>query len=454
VENIVMRISMYSASSIRKVAMILVLLVGVPLFTGGVNGRLVTAQPVAAYQFVGEGQITSISGTVWTINGLTVTVIDQTAISGSPVVGSFVSISGIVLSGNIWLAQSISVIAPTDPIFRFTGPIEQKGPNVWRIGSVTLIVLAGTSLIGNLELGALAEVTFQALSDGSLLALVIEGQAGETPTLTATTTRSPTMTPSPTSTITPPIVINCYQITFLGVVYNPNNTSTWSYLVTELPCAQDLSNWLLSLPTCTQPTAATPEPWEYVNPDPNFQLPGIKWQVGNGFTQGVFSVTLVGHWAIGITQVGVKGPDVGIGVIAGPSCQLTTPTPIATSSYTPTSTLMPTIFPVATATPTVPPPPPTSTPLPPTSTPVPPPPPTPVPPSPPPANIGPIVITDNDQTLTFTCSGNEVIIRGNANNITLLGNCGAITIRGNGNRVSIQSATSVTNTGNGNQIVG
>ena len=416
------------------------------------------APEAPAYQFAGQGELTNIADTVWTIGNLPVTVISQTVIVGNPKVGDFVSISGRVLSGNVWLADVIHISAPGASSFSFTAPIESMGPNFWQIGAVTVAVTSQTQLIGNLQLGTLAQVTFTVLSDGTLVALVIEEIGGPppTPTPTATFTTTVTMTPTGTATATPtvtttptmtpvpPAIIHCYQITFLGVVYHPDNTSTWTYHVAELPCAQDLSNWMVELPGCTlPPVAATPEPWEYVNPDPNYHLTGVKWEVGAGFVQGVFTVRVNGHWAVGTTQVGVKGPDIGFGITAGPICEPPSPTLTPTGNVTPTATptFTPTATPTFTATPL-----PTATQVPPTSTPVPPP--------PPPGDGSPIVVNDNDQTLTFTCNGNSVMINGNNNTITLLGSCGAVTIRGNNNWVSIQSATSVTNTGNNNTIVG
>jgi len=122
----------------------------------------------------------------------------------------------------------------------------------------------------------------------------------------------------------PPTVVtldNGYQITFLGVTYNADGTSTWRYYVEELPSAQDLSNWALELPDCTSVVGASPEPWEVVHPDPNLHLNGIKWETGDEFQQGEFTVTLTGHLAVGITRVGAKGPDVAWGEIAGPVCE-------------------------------------------------------------------------------------------------------------------------------------
>ncbi|GIK40830.1 MAG: hypothetical protein BroJett011_46630 [Chloroflexota bacterium] len=120
---------------------------------------------------------------------------------------------------------------------------------------------------------------------------------------------------------------NGYQITFLGVTYHGDQTSTWRYYVKELPSAQDLSNWVLALPFACDADVisvitASPEPWEMVNPDPNAHLDGVKWQTGAGFQQGEFTVTLAGPVALGQTQVAAKGPDLAYGVIAGPVCGL------------------------------------------------------------------------------------------------------------------------------------
>jgi PKD repeat protein len=116
------------------------------------------------------------------------------------------------------------------------------------------------------------------------------------------------------------ILSNCFKITFLGYTDHRDGTSTWSYRVEELPCAKDLSNWVLELPSCASVVDASPSPWEKVHPDPNIHLNGIKWEVGDGFVKGEFSVTLSGDLVQGTTQVGAKGPDVAVGTIIGPEC--------------------------------------------------------------------------------------------------------------------------------------
>jgi hypothetical protein len=68
-------------------------------------------------------------------------------------------------------------------------------------------------------------------------------------------------------------------------------------------------------------------------------------------------------------------------------------------------------------------------------------------------SIDPIVVTGSDQIMTFTCNGNDAVIRGHANTVTLLGSCTSITVTGNGNRVFWESGSPViTNKGKDNII--
>jgi hypothetical protein len=231
----------------------------------------------------------------------------------------------------------------------------------------------------------------------------------------------------------------CYRVTFLGFSASTDQVSTWRYRVEEQSCAQDLSNWMLELPACATVVDASPLPWEIVQPDPNYQFNGIKWETGTGFQSGEFSVVLSGELTNGTVLMGVKGPDVAVGEIEGPICAVvTTPHTVTTTPDVFTSTPLQTATVESIASPTV---------LPPTVT---------APAAtvqPPPASSGTILITDNDQTLTFTCNGNAVEVRGNANVIILLGSCSSITVRGNANQIYWQSgAPVITNTGNENII--
>jgi hypothetical protein len=71
--------------------------------------------------------------------------------------------------------------------------------------------------------------------------------------------------------------------------------------------------------------------------------------------------------------------------------------------------------------------------------------PTSVPPTdePPPPDPEPIIVTGNNQTVTFTCNGNEAEIRGHSNTVTLLGACSSIRVTGNGNHVYWESGSPI-----------
>ncbi|MEW6492912.1 MAG: S-layer homology domain-containing protein [Cyanobacteriota bacterium] len=129
------------------------------------------------------------------------------------------------------------------------------------------------------------------------------------------TTGTATQTGSAVDVVT---LSNGYRITYLGMTPG-NGTSTWRYRMEELPEAQDLSNWVLGLPSCATVVNATPK-GEVVNPDPNAKISGIKWQPGGGFTTGEFEVTLNGQLTEGTVDVAAKGPDVERGQLRGPSC--------------------------------------------------------------------------------------------------------------------------------------
>lgn len=223
---------------------------------------------------------------------------------------------------------------------------------------------------------------------------------------------------------------DCYQVTFLGMMRSTERITTWRYRV-EQACPQSLSNWMLELPPCASVVDASSSAWESVQPDPEYQFSGVKWQTGAGFERGEFSVVLSGELEPGTVRAGVKGPGVAVGQIAGPACTvymlILTPT---VATLTPSMTAVPTLSPMSVL--------PTETP---------------VILQPPAAIAEPILITESQQSLTFTCRDHAVEVHGNANVIVLLGSCSSITVYGSGNQVYWQAgAPFITNTGNDNII--
>lgn len=182
--------------------------------------------------------------------------------------------------------------------------------------------LSGATLI-NVNLNR-ADLSGADLSGATLEGVNLSNARLDNTRLPATPASS-TPEPAPTAPASPPsareeviTLSNGYRISFRGVSTS-GNTSTWRYTVAELPAAQDLSNWVLELPSCARVVSASPQ-GERVDPDPNADISGIKWETGAGFTEGEFSVTLSGRLRADVVTVAAKGPDVAYGVITGPSC--------------------------------------------------------------------------------------------------------------------------------------
>lgn len=372
----------------------------------------------------------------WVISGISLVVDATTQIEGMLVTGTLVKVHATRLTDGNWHADSIVEIVPPGIgcVTYASIVIIKEGQLITLQDGSTIDLNEVERVEGDVEVDNVILVVKCVAADGKItypLVKVLEDANG-TPTPSFTNTPTATSTSLPASIILP----NCYKITFLGTQDNGDGTSTWRYEVEELSCAKDLSNWVLELPDCSQIVNASPSPWEAVHPDPNHHLNGIKWQTGAGFERGVFTVVLSGDLTTGIPRVGAKGPDVAIGYIAGPICNLGTMTP----SPTPTITLSPTI----TLTPT------STVKSSPTRTPK----PTNPPPTqpPPPAISGPVVITENNQILTINCSGASVTVNGNNNTLALYGMCSSLIVRGNNNRITVPAGTPINNTGNGNVI--
>ncbi|MFZ6028719.1 MAG: DUF5666 domain-containing protein [Chloroflexota bacterium] len=404
-----------------------------------------------------EGASVTLTGIVngispWVISGMPFIVDASTQWSAEIAVGDLVQVSATLQTNGLWHADIISQVVPGNlGCVTFASVVTAiDGEQISLENGLVIDLNDVAEVEGEIELESVVLVTRCMAADGAVTIPLIRVLSGPAAEPTSTSTPTPTNTPAPTDIILP----NCYKITFLGFQDQGDGTSTWRYLVEELSCAQDLSNWMLELPDCAFVSDASPSPWEIVRPDPNHHLNGVKWETGAGFQRGEFSLTLSGELTLGTVHVGAKGPDVEIGQIAGPACAVpasVTPTP--TITFTPSPTSMITATATATITPTVTFP---SSPtvVPPTATLPPPPTVTPQPPAPPPASSGTINVTDNDQTLTFTCNGNAVVVSGNSNTVTLLGSCSSITVRGNNNQVYWQSGSpTITNTGNNNTIL-
>ncbi len=156
----------------------------------------------AAYTFSLRGTLQSIEGSVWTVDGVKITLTDLTQITGTPAVGSIVQVDGRVLADATWQADTVAVITDTDPqpqVLSFTGVLESMESSQWKIGGNSVLVNSATLLDPDIKIGDPVRVTFRVLPDGTWLALSIERLGEEQPQPTATPI-TPT-SPAPASSL-------------------------------------------------------------------------------------------------------------------------------------------------------------------------------------------------------------------------------------------------------------
>ncbi|NLF30932.1 MAG: hypothetical protein GX591_08610, partial [Planctomycetes bacterium] len=127
--------------------------------------------------------------------------------------------------------------------------------------------------------------------------------------------------PGPTSaTLSVPNTTDSYGITFLG-----RSGNTWTYKVEEIS-GRNLSHWVLGLGTCDGLVVSTSPTATSIGHDDSTGFFGAKWEPGEAFTSGEFSITLNGNYPTGTIQALVKtgkggsGSGIALGTIAGPVC--------------------------------------------------------------------------------------------------------------------------------------
>jgi hypothetical protein len=111
-----------------------------------------------------------------------------------------------------------------------------------------------------------------------------------------------------------------YRVTFTEVQWNEDGTMTWFFWVEELGDGKDLSHWVIELPDGAQVVSASPSPYE-VGKDKRTGIDyGIKWETGDSFTSGEFSVTVSGADTVSGVWVATKGgPNSESDFVASPS---------------------------------------------------------------------------------------------------------------------------------------
>jgi hypothetical protein len=196
----------------------------------------------------------------WVIGGIQLAVDGDTQFSGEITTGALVKVHATLHSDGVWHADDISLIVSNSMgCVTFASVVTTiEGDIITLQNGMTIDLTEVEQVDGEIEVESVILVTRCLALDGTLTIPLIQvlSNPPDGPTPTPTTTPTITNTPAPVSVILP----NCYKITFLGFTDNGDETSTWNYQVDELSCAQDLSNWVLELPTCTTVVGASPSP--------------------------------------------------------------------------------------------------------------------------------------------------------------------------------------------------
>jgi hypothetical protein len=356
--------------------------------------------PTLSFLFVGT--VDEIAEGYWMISGVSVTVDAETVIDHGLAVGDVVRVRGRIMADGSRLARSIRRLVPQEQEFEFVGIVERIDP--WVVSGISIKTRMWTEIRGEIEVGDLVNVEGRILPDGTWLAKEIklaDRDQGLSFEFVGRVKR-----------------IDPWVVSGISLAVNDRTE-----IVDEIEVGDRVKVEGRILPT-----------GQWLATEIKLEDP----RLGRGCTEFISVVVRVGTGQV-VLQNGATIPiDAGVqiegdiqvnSVISFYVCvddegQVTIVSIIVLYQKEPEV-----IVPPAPAPPSQP-------------------------PSQTPAPGGAIVVSENNQTRTFTCNGHPVTINGNANNITLLGRCGPVTIRGNDNWVSIQAATSVTNTGNGNTIVG
>jgi hypothetical protein len=125
--------------------------------------------------------------------------------------------------------------------------------------------------------------------------------------------------------ITVPVNGSSYEIELVSPMpVAPSDT--WCYYVRELAGSQSLSHWVFAVDCLVEPVnhiVGTSPPATTIGYDGSTGYTGVKWDLPEDFTEGMFCITLDGIYPPALVDVVVKtGSGFGVGSIAGPDCEI------------------------------------------------------------------------------------------------------------------------------------
>jgi hypothetical protein len=129
----------------------------------------------AAYQFDLTGALTSRTGDIWSVAGVSFTVPSDAVISGDPQPGANIRVVGRVTEAGEWRADRISTLPGNrKPSSAFTGLVESISGNAWVVDGINLTAAPKAVTGKTPAVGKPVRVSFIVLEDGSWLATRIE----------------------------------------------------------------------------------------------------------------------------------------------------------------------------------------------------------------------------------------------------------------------------------------
>ncbi|KAA3662240.1 MAG: hypothetical protein DWQ04_14045 [Chloroflexi bacterium] len=130
--------------------------------------QIVLLDELPGHPFEFSGVVQSIGSDSWTVSGHTIAVDVFTGIETGIVVGDVVTVRGVILANESWLAGNIVLKFDALPTFEFTGTLNGMAP--WQVGGLSFEIKPWTIVDPNLAVGDLVSVKGIILSDGTRVA--------------------------------------------------------------------------------------------------------------------------------------------------------------------------------------------------------------------------------------------------------------------------------------------
>ena len=145
-------------------------------------GQATAAQPggaleAASYQFQIQGVLSQMQGSVWTVSDVRFTILAETLISDVPEIGQNVQVTGRVLEGGEWVADSIEPVdedEASEESSTFVGVVQAKDGTTWQIGEWSVSIDSQTEISLGVQVGSTVRVSFTQTEDGLWVAQKIE----------------------------------------------------------------------------------------------------------------------------------------------------------------------------------------------------------------------------------------------------------------------------------------